>query len=240
VQSIWLYPSKKEVLVDSFTLVDLLGYFPKTATELSGIASMLCHFVGFYLYGTHVLKGETKPNIATWGMWFFGEVVDLITYDSIEGSHWTTNAGPLACTVGVLVISILIMFQHVRLRLHGRKVEYQPLNAADKFWAIPDITAFMLWLAGKGTIGNFISVGTTVVQYIPMYRETYRNPQVEQVGPWIWWSAAYLFTLLAVVTGPGAANPALYFLPIYYFLIDGVMVWLCLRKVPGLKKTATA
>ncbi len=216
--------------MDKLALVDLLGYFPTSATEFFGIASMLCHFVGFYLYGAHVLKGRTKPNIATWGMWLFGEIVDLITYDSIKGSHWTTNAGPFACTVGVLGISTLIIFQHLRGVIKGTKTEYQPLEKADKYWVIPDVTAFLLWLKGLGTLGNFVSVGTTVVQYLPMYRETYRDPSTEQAGPWIWWSTAYLCTLLAVITGPGAESVALYFLPIYYFAIDAVMIWLCLRK----------
>jgi hypothetical protein len=218
--------------MDEFEIHNLLGYLPETATEFFGIASMLCFLAGFYLYGKHVLHGRTKPNIATWGMWFFGEMVDLITYDSITGSHWTTNAGPFACMVGVFVISLLILAQHARYARKKMQVIYQPLEKSDKWYFLPDVSAFFLWLFGKGTIGNFISVGTTIVQYIPMYRETYRDPTVEHVAPWIWWSLGYACVLFAVVTGPGSGNWELYFLPLYYFAIDAVMVWLCLRKVP--------
>lgn len=213
-----------------------MGYIPTSATEFFGLASMLCFFIGFYLYGKHVLSGRTKPNIATWGMWFFGEMVDLITYDSITGSHWTTNAGPFACMVGVFVISVLIALQHIRYSLKKVPVTYQPVDKLDKWFFMPDVSAFVLWLFGKGTIGNFISVGTTIIQYVPMYRETYRDPTVEHVHPWIWWSLGYLCVLGAVITGPGGGNWELYFLPMYYFSIDAVMVWLCLRKVPSTMK----
>jgi hypothetical protein len=221
-----------EVNVNTFAFVDLLGYLPETATEFFGIASMLCFLAGFYLYGKHVLGGRTKPNIATWGMWFFGEVVDLITYDSITGSHWTTNAGPFACMVGVFVISLLILVQHARYARKKMQVIYQPLEKSDKWYFLPDVSAFFLWLFGKGVIGNFISVGTSIIQYVPMYRETYRDPTVEHVKPWVWWSLGYVCVLFAVITGPGSGNWELYFLPLYYLIMDAVMVWLCLRKIP--------
>lgn len=210
-------------------------FLPHSSTEFWGIVSMLCFFIGFYLYGKHVLSGRTKPNIATWGMWFFGELVDLITYDSITGSHWSTNAGPFSCMIGVLVISMLIGFQHIRFAYKKAQMIYQPLDKSDKWYFIPDLSAFFLWIFGKGTIGNFISVGTTIVQYIPMYRETYRDPKSEYVHPWVWWCLGYGCTSLAVFTGPGSGNPELYFLPLYYLVLDGVMVWLCMRNAPSQK-----
>ncbi len=221
----------QEIAVNNFVIGGALGYLPKTATEFFGVASMLCFLAGFYLYGKHVMSGRVKPNIPTWAMWCFGEMVDLITYDSITGSHWTTNAGPFACMAGVFVITVLIGGQHIKFAVKMKRVEYQPVEKTDWLFFIPDVSAFFLWLFGKGTIGNFISVGTTIVQYIPMYRETYRDPTVEQVQPWIWWSLGYSCIFFAVVTGPGAGNWELYFLPLYYFSIDAVMVWLCLRRV---------
>jgi hypothetical protein len=227
-----------ETLMDNSFLAVLMGYLPETATEFFGIVSMLCFFAGFYLYGKHVFGGRVKPNIPTWAMWFFGEMVDLITYDSITGSHWTTNAGPFACMVGVFVITTLIVFQHVRFKIQKRRVTYQPVQKSDWFFFLPDVSAFFLWLFGKGTIGNFISVGTTIIQYIPMYRETYHDPTVEHVQPWIWWSLGYACIGFAVFTGPGSGNWELYVLPLYYFTIDAIMIWLCLRTVPPSKQSA--
>jgi len=222
--------------MDNSFLTVLMEYLPETANEFLGIASMLCFLAGFYLYGKHVLGGRIKPNIPTWAMWCFGEMVDLITYDSITGSHWSTNAGPFACMMGVFIISALIVAQHIRLARQKARVTYQPVERSDWLFFIPDVSAFFLWLFGKGTIGNFISVGTTIVQYIPMYRETYRDPSTEHVQPWIWWSLGYACIFAAVVTGPGSENWELYFLPLYYFSIDAVMIWLCLRKVPPSQK----
>ena len=108
------------------------------------------------------------------------------------------------------------------------KTQHVRTGAHNKYFVLFDVAAALAWIRGHGTIGNFISVGTTVFQFLPMYRETYRDPSVERVGPWVWWSAAYAFMLVAVAVGPGSDSPALYFLPAYYLILHAAMVPLCL------------
>jgi hypothetical protein len=169
-------------------------------------------------------------------MWFFGAMVDFVTYESIRGSHWTSYAAPIACSVGVLYVTLVIIFLHIKSVRQGHKPVYQKLEKEDKFFFGFDVSAMIVWMRGFGTIGNFISVGTTVFQFFPMYRETYKDPTVEKAGPWIWWSFAYIAMLSAVAVGPGSDSWALYFMPLWYFMLHAVMVPLCLRKVPQLSK----
>jgi hypothetical protein len=208
------------------------GAAPSDFVILLAVVSMACQLIGYYLYGKHVLRGSTKPNLASWGMWFFGAVVDLVTYESIEGSHWTANASPFASSLGVLGVSIVIAGMMLRSSLAGQQLAHQRLERGDKYFVLFDVTAALAWIKGHGTLGNFISVGTTVFQFFPMYRETYREPGVERVGPWAWWSTAYAFMLVAVAAGPGWNSPALYFLPAYYLLLHAAMIPLCLRGRP--------
>ncbi len=214
------------------TFYSALELLPRTGAETFCLIAAVCQIVGYYLYGKHVLGGETRPNIASWGMWFFGAVVDLVTYDSIRGSHWTTNAAPFACSLGVLGVTLIILYLHVRSRMHGIRPVYQTLEKGDKYFSLFDVSAAIVWMRGYGTLGNFISVGTTVFQFFPMYRETYKNPSVEKPDPWIWWSFAWGFMVVAVAVGPGADSWALYFLPLWYLMLHAIMVPLCLRKVP--------
>lgn len=222
--------------MESFLLLlleDLFALIPRTAAEIFSVAAMVCQLAGYYSYGQHVLGGATKPNIASWGMWFFGAVVDLVTYDSIKGSHWTTNAAPFACALGVLCVTVIIAYLHIKSVRRGEARVYQTLEKGDKFYSLFDVGATIVWAKGYGTIGNFISVGTTVFQFLPMYRETYKDPTVEKAEPWIWWSIAYICMLLAIVTGSSASSLALYFLPLWYFMLHAIMVPLCLRKTFG-------
>lgn len=91
----------------------------------------------------------------------------------------------------------------------GDPLARQKLERGDKYFVLFDVAAALAWIRGHGTIGNFIAVGTTVFQFLPMYRETYRDPNVERVGPWAWWSAAYVFMLVAMAVGPGSDSLAL-------------------------------
>jgi hypothetical protein len=214
--------------------VQVHSLVPSDAVALLAFASMACQLIGYYLYGQHVLRGSTKPNLASWGMWFFGAVVDLVTYESIEGSHWTANASPFACSVGVLSVSLVIAVMKIRGAMTGRPLAYQKLERGGTYFVLFDVAAVLAWVRGHGTLGNFVSVGTTVFQFFPMYRETYRDPGVERLGPWAWWSAAYVFMLIAVAAGPGWSSPALYFLPAYYLMLHAAMIPLCLRKSAAL------
>ncbi len=112
------------MLMSNLEFINHIGLFSLTITEFFGIVSMLFLLAGFYLYGKHVFTGRIKPNIPTWAMWCFGEMVDLITYDSISGSSWTTNAGPFACMLGVFLISALIVFQHIQYAHKKIQVKY--------------------------------------------------------------------------------------------------------------------
>lgn len=207
----------------------LLGFYPKTAAESFGVAAVFAHLVGYYYYGKHVLSGKTQPNLAAWGMWLFGAIVELVTYDAIEGSHWSTNALPVACACGVLGVSSTIAWRILH-KVPGKT--YVKPELSDYGFVVFDVGALSAWLTGLVTAGvaNFFSVSTTVVQFLPMYRETAKDPTLEKVGPWIWWCVAYTLMLLAVATGTGSWNWWLYFLPGYYLALHLVMVPLCLRR----------
>ena len=62
----------------------------------------------------------------------FGAVVDLVTYESIEGSHWTANASPFACSLGVLSVSFVIVVLKVKGAIAGDPLAHQKLERGDK------------------------------------------------------------------------------------------------------------
>lgn len=205
-----------------------------TPAEFFGTASLILHLIAYFIYAREVFSERIRANVIVWLLWLFGGVVELLTYHAITGSHWTTDALPIACVIGVGGITLAMAF--AQLKHYLRKTVYDAYHAPEtKDWYLVgfDLAALVLWIwSGNAVWANVLAVSTTIITFIPQWRTTYRHPQHENYLPWSIWSVAYIFMLMAVITGDGAHEWGLYFFPIYYFALHAVVVWLSLRKTP--------
>ncbi len=211
------------------TSYTLLGSFiPKNAAEVFGTAAFSLHVLGYIIYARHVLSEKIRPNAATWFMWLFGGIVELVTYDAITGSHWSTTALPFACVIGVGIIGISITI--AQLRNKGRVVYHKPTRS-DYYLVAFDMLAGALWLLGfSPVLANMIAVSTSITTFIPLWRTTYNEPKSEDPIPWMIWCAAYTMMTLAIMMGNGSGEIGLYFYPLYYFALHFTVIILITRK----------
>ena len=203
----------------------------ETLATAFGVSAFALHLSGYAVYGHRVLSSSIRPNVASWSMWLFGGIVELLTYDSIEGGHWTSSALPLACTIGISVVCMAVCVASVRDRLRGRSPSHHPPEKSDYLLLGFDISAGFLWSAGFGAaLANFIAVSTSIVTFIPIWRTTFKQPNSEQPLPWLLWCLAYSCMIGAVALGEGTGSLMLYFYPAYYLLLHGVVLFIACRN----------
>lgn len=210
----------------------LTQYVPHTAAEFFGILALTLHLVGYGLYGWSVFHEWGRPHILTWFMWFGGGIVEYATYQAIPGAHWSSNALPLACVMGLGFITLAIIISHFKHWFRGTEYQYESPEIKD-YWLFGfDAGAGLLWWGGQwqAALANIVAVGTSVFTFIPIWRTVYQKPDSEHYLPWIIWTAAYMAMFIAVLTGPGSKEWELYFYPLTYFVFHAIVALLCLRK----------
>lgn len=207
---------------------------PTTPAEFFGIVALVLHLIAYAMYGWSVFHEWVKPHILTWFMWFAGGVVEYATYQAIPGAHWSSNALPLACVIGLGSITLCIILAAVRNWFDHTQYQYEPPEKKDFVLFGFDAVAGWLWFTHiwSAALANIVAVTTSVFTFIPQWRATYRNPDSEHYLPWFIWTIAYVAMFAAVYLGPGSAEWELYVYPVSYFIFHGVVVILCLRKAP--------
>ncbi len=212
----------------------LSTYLPNTTPEFFGVLALILHLIGYSMYGWMVLHEWGRPHILTWFMWLGGGIVEYATYQAIPGAHWSSNALPLACVLGLGFITIAIIYAQIKNWLHKTEYQYEKPEKKD-YWLFGfDAGAGALWWIDKwsAALANSVAVSTSVFTFIPLWRAQWRNPESEHYLPWFIWTAAYMAMFMAVLTGDAAHTWELYVYPLTYFAFHAVVVMLCFRRPP--------
>lgn len=203
-----------------------------TIALVFGLSAFVLHIIGYAWYSVETVLGRTRPNAASWFMWLIGAAVELYTYDGIE-HHWSTSALPLACLMGVGIITVTTAMMQFRFWLKGGNgVIYEPSDRKDYYLVGADVGAVVLYFATGGAFwANFVAVSTSIVTFVPIWKTTLKHGH-ERPGPWIVWCFAYYTMFLAVL---GEANPESFwemsFYPLYYLVLHGVVALLAFRRI---------
>jgi hypothetical protein len=204
--------------------------YPLSLAEFFGVSALVLHLIAYGFYAHEVFHERIRPNVITWLMWLFGGVVELVTYNAIVGSHWSTNALPFACVLGIGGITIAIAIAQLRNRRNRTQYRYHRPVLSDYFLVLFDASAVLYWIfGGNAVIANALAVSTSIITFIPLWRTTYLDPDGEQNLPWIIWSIAYLCMFFAVYLGESSSEIGLYIFPLYYFFLHLVVAILTIR-----------
>lgn len=200
--------------------------------DIFGISAFVLQLVAYALYAHDVFRSKIRPNVATWGMWFLGGIIELITYQAIEGSHWSASALPLACTIGVGTICLAILISQIRSTFQSSGLIFLKPEKIDYAMAGFDLSAGALWLMGILTASwaNILAVSTSIASFYPIYRTTYDNPSHEKPTSWGIWALSYLAMICAVMTSEDSGEWSLYFYPIYYFILHIAVFGIAFRS----------
>jgi len=195
----------------------------ETQLAIAGISSGLLNLIATVPYILDVLRGNTKPERATWWMWFILSVVGFFA-QLAAGAHWSLVLSATSSIVGG--ITALLSIKYGFGRFHRRD------GAA-------------LFITGLGVMLSFvyrdplIAVVTVVLidalgGGLTLYK-TWYAPYTENLLAWQISTVGTLCGVLAV----GKYHPAIFLSPLSNFLINVMMLVLILYRRPRVRVQPT-
>lgn len=191
------------------------------------------HLVGYTIYAINTLKESIRPNAASWSMWFFGGLVEYLTYSAIDSDSWLSSSLPLACVIGLVMILMATLYTQWRASKvsHGEKIIFHKPKPIDYILMSFDTSAGLIWLIfSMPALANIIAVSSSIVTFIPIWRTTLATGE-EKPLPWIFWCLAYFGMTIVVLLEGGDAMAEKLFYPLYYLFLHSVVLMLCYSSI---------
>jgi len=159
--------------------------FSKILSSLGGIGFLLAYLD----YNRAVLKGDTKPNGATWAIWSSIALVSVSSYFASTGDFWKSILSFLNI--------LLCVFTFVLALIRGK---YKPLDVTDWIALGLGIIAVIVWAVFRSaTYGNMLVQVSIFIGFIPTWRSIWDNPLCEKERPWTMWSVSYALLFIVVI-----------------------------------------
>jgi len=149
----------------------------------------LTQIYGYWVYNKGIYSGDIKPNATSWGLWGLGNVIACWSYlqlvhDMVKGIL------PIVCAI---ICIGTFFFALVR----GK---FERPDRESILIAIIDIEVIGFWiLTESDTWTNLLMQVDAIVSFVPIIRDTWKNPQSEKPKPWFVWCLAYTLFFATVL-----------------------------------------
>lgn len=132
-------------------------------------------FIGGYFYIKGTLTGKTKPNRASWLIWFLAAcTASIVQFSSGAG----LSAIPIFMAGFIPLLVLLASFKNKNAYWKAGLLEYTCL-----FFAILSLVAFLILKTGVwATIFAILADG---LGFIPTFVKSWKEPKTENLGPFI-------------------------------------------------------
>jgi hypothetical protein len=131
--------------------------------------SIFTSSLGVYSYIKDVLKGQTKPNLASWFIWFFAPMIAAMI-------GWQNGAG-----ISILPVFLagFMPFLVIVFSLFN-KDSYWKLQLLDYICLFLSFCALLFWFYFKeGLLATVFAILADGIAYIPTYIKSWKNPETE-------------------------------------------------------------
>jgi len=184
-------------------------------TAIAGKVAGIISLVAGIPYIIAILRGQTKPNRATWLIWFVvGCVVGVSYYSSgARDTMWV----PITYIIGPFVITILSF-----------KYGEGGWTKFDRYCLLGACASLVLWwMFNSPLIALITNLFIDFMGALPTLRKSYYEPEKENGLAWALSFLSNLVNIFAVKQWTFAI--AIY--PIYMIVVSGLITALVLRKV---------
>ena len=187
--------------------------FSVLAGWIAGVLSLLA----FLPYIVAILRGQTRPNRATWWIWTTAGLVLGASYyfSGAETTIWV----PVSYIVGPLVTALLSIRYGEGGSTPLDRGCFAGAGAGLLFW----------WWFNSPVVALVMTLGVDFAGAVPTMKKAYLAPHTEDRLAWALFIAGNAFNLLAVDRWEFAI--AIY--PVYMFLASGSIAALVLRPRPA-------
>lgn len=169
-------------------------------------------------YILSIFKGRTKPSRSSYTIWLANESVLVLSY----------LASGASTTLGLYIIllfnSLLIFILSLKYGVGGLK----PMDLVCMSFAT---LAIILWVTtNNASLAVYACLASSIIGYIPTIKKSYNKPQTEDKLSWVLYVLATLFNVFAI----NSLNPAIFLPPLLSLVMSATVLFLLLRKAPGL------
>lgn len=131
--------------------------------------------IGGYFYIKGTLTGKTKPNRASWLIWFLAAcTASIVQFSSGAG----ISAIPIFMAGFIPFLVLLASFKNKNAYWEAGWVEYICL-----FFAILSLIAF--FILKTGTWATIFAIIADGLGFIPTFIKSWRDPKSENLGPFV-------------------------------------------------------
>lgn len=184
-------------------------------TAIAGKVAGIVSLVAFVPYILAILRGETKPNRASWWIWTVVGFMLGASYFSSGANH--TIWVPVSFIIGPLAIIILSI-----------KYGEGGWTRFDRYCLIgAGVSVVLWWMFSSPLIALFINLFIDFMGALPTIRKAYNEPESEDRTAWMLFFAGNIVNLFAVESW--TLTIAAY--PIYMFFASGLItVFIFIRR----------
>lgn len=156
--------------------------------ELLAIIALICNVVAFAIYNWQMLVGGSAPNIASWGIWSFGTILNFTSYRVMSGD-WVKSLLPTSSSA-LCILTFVIAITRGRLAA---------LNVYDEIaLAIVIAVVIVWWWTESATKAQKLLQACGFVGFIPTYLSVWENPGNEPLLVWVIWTLMFMIQIEVV------------------------------------------
>jgi len=189
-----------------------------------GWSAFALHIAAFLVFNWKTMRGESRPNAATWAIWAFVATLNCLSYFAMS-DDWVKSLQPLAGSLACVGTFGFALAKGRLTRLRGLDLGILTIGLA----------AVLAWFVYRSaTSANLILQAAFVVSFIPTFRDVWRRPEGESATPWFMWGSAYVLLVATVfLRWSGNAAEAVYPLNSFFFhSLVGVLIVVRRRSAP--------
>ncbi|MEK7478584.1 MAG: hypothetical protein AAB626_01510 [Patescibacteria group bacterium] len=155
-------------------------------TAIAGKVAGIISLVAIVPYVLAILRGETKPNRATWWIWLVVGLMCVASYHSSGANH--TIWVPVSYVIGPFTVAIL----SIKYGEGG----WTPFDR----WCLlgAGMSIVLWWVFNSPLIALLINLFIDLMGSLPTIRKAYHKPESEDRTTWILFCAGNTANLFAV------------------------------------------
>ena len=184
------------------------------AHALFGIVAGLVALSAFPVYIHYMIRGNTRPNTATWSILTLSSLLLSASYYSAgaRDTFWISLSYPLGCAT----ISLLSL-----------RYGYRKWTGFDRLCLVLAlVSAGLWWIFHSPAPTLLINIGIDFLGILPTINKTYKRPNTESRSAWTLDVVASICAILAIEQW----SPLVALYPIYLLVMNCVVVLLIFRK----------
>jgi hypothetical protein len=160
-----------------------------------GIIAALFALASAFLYIRDIFRGNTKPHVYTWIMWF---VVTAIAFAGQVSTGGGAGAWATGVTAFYTFFVVLLTFKY------GTK----DITPFDTFCLILSLAALLPWLLVHNVLWSVVlATATDVIAFLPTIRKTWYAPKSESLGSMFFDALKHSLSIVSLQTYSLTTNP---------------------------------